>query len=72
MIGARLLVRALRDPASIGEFDWAGLVSAARAEPDSEAGRSAAAALAANGGLDTPPPAATGQPPRLPPPELPK
>jgi len=32
MKGARLLVRALRDPGSIGECDWAGLVSAARAE----------------------------------------
>jgi hypothetical protein len=32
MSGARLLVRALRDPASIGDCDWAGLVSAARAE----------------------------------------
>ena len=32
MTGARLLVRALRDPASIGDCDWAGLVSAARAE----------------------------------------
>ena len=29
---AGLLVRALRDPASIGDCDWAGLVSAARAE----------------------------------------
>ena len=32
MKGARLLVRALRDPASIGACDWAGLISAARAE----------------------------------------
>jgi hypothetical protein len=32
MSNARLLVRALRDPASVGECDWAGLVSAARAE----------------------------------------
>jgi len=32
MTAARLLVRALRDPASIGSCDWAGLVSAARAE----------------------------------------
>jgi hypothetical protein len=32
MSHARLLVRALRDPASIGACDWAGLVSAARAE----------------------------------------
>ena len=29
---ARLLVRALADPASIGDCDWTGLVSAARAE----------------------------------------
>lgn len=32
MSGARLLVRALRDPAGISECDWNGLVSAARAE----------------------------------------
>jgi hypothetical protein len=32
MNNARLLVRALSDPASIAECDWAGLVSAARAE----------------------------------------
>jgi hypothetical protein len=32
MKGARLLVRALRDPASVGDCDWSGLVSAARAE----------------------------------------
>jgi hypothetical protein len=32
MTGAALLVRALRDPASIGDCDWNGLVSAARAE----------------------------------------
>jgi len=32
MTGARLLVRALRDPGSIGDCDWMGLVSAARAE----------------------------------------
>jgi len=32
MTGARLLVRALRDPGAIGECDWPGLVSAARAE----------------------------------------
>ncbi len=32
MRNARLLVRALRDPASIGDCDWAGLISAARAE----------------------------------------
>jgi hypothetical protein len=32
MSNARLLVRALRDPASIGDCDWAGLVSAARVE----------------------------------------
>ena len=32
MRGARLLVRALRDPGSIGACDWAGLISAARAE----------------------------------------
>jgi len=32
MTGAALLVRALRDPGSVGECDWAGLVSAARAE----------------------------------------
>jgi hypothetical protein len=32
MNNARLLVRALRDPASIGECDWAGMISAARAE----------------------------------------
>jgi hypothetical protein len=32
MNNARLLVRALRDPASIEECDWAGLISAARAE----------------------------------------
>jgi hypothetical protein len=32
MNDARLLVRALRDPAAIHECDWAGLVSAARAE----------------------------------------
>ncbi|MBV9884239.1 MAG: nucleotidyltransferase family protein [Sphingomonadaceae bacterium] len=32
MNDARLLVRALRDPGSIGDCDWTGLVSAARAE----------------------------------------
>jgi hypothetical protein len=32
MNDAGLLVRALRDPAAIGECDWAGLISAARAE----------------------------------------
>ena len=32
MKAARLLVRALRDPASLGDCDWTGLVSAARAE----------------------------------------
>ena len=32
MSGARLLVRALRDPAGIGDCDWNGLISAARAE----------------------------------------
>ena len=32
MRNARLLVRALRDPASVGDCDWAGLISAARAE----------------------------------------
>jgi hypothetical protein len=32
MSHARLLARALRDPASLGDCDWAGLVSAARAE----------------------------------------
>jgi len=32
MSHARLLVRALRDPASVADCDWAGLVSAARAE----------------------------------------
>ena len=32
MSGASLLVRALRDPASIADCDWSGLVSAARAE----------------------------------------
>jgi hypothetical protein len=32
MNGARLLVRALRDPASVKACDWAGLISAARAE----------------------------------------
>lgn len=32
MKDARLLVRALRDPGSIGTCDWSGLVSAARAE----------------------------------------
>ena len=32
MRNAKLLVQALRDPASVGECDWAGLVSAARAE----------------------------------------
>lgn len=32
MSNARLLVDALRDPAAIGDCDWAGLVSAARAE----------------------------------------
>jgi hypothetical protein len=32
MTGARLLVRALRDPGSIGACDWNALVSAARAE----------------------------------------
>jgi hypothetical protein len=32
MNNARLLVRALRDPAAIGDCDWAGLISAARAE----------------------------------------
>jgi hypothetical protein len=32
MKDARLLVRALRDPASVGDCDWAGLISAARAE----------------------------------------
>lgn len=31
-MNARLLVRALRDPASIGDCDWPGLISAARAE----------------------------------------
>ena len=31
-MGARLLVRALRDPAAIEDCDWAGLISAARAE----------------------------------------
>lgn len=32
MRNSRLLVRALRDPASIGDCDWPGLISAARAE----------------------------------------
>jgi len=32
MSGARLLVRALRDPASVGQCDWTALISAARAE----------------------------------------
>jgi hypothetical protein len=32
MSGARLLVRALRDPAGIRDCDWNGLISAARAE----------------------------------------
>jgi hypothetical protein len=32
MRNAKLLVRALRDPASVGDCDWAGLISAARAE----------------------------------------
>ncbi|HEV2818223.1 MAG TPA: nucleotidyltransferase family protein [Allosphingosinicella sp.] len=32
MTGARSLVRALRDPGSVGACDWNGLVSAARAE----------------------------------------
>jgi hypothetical protein len=32
MRDSRLLVRALRDPASVGACDWTGLVSAARAE----------------------------------------
>jgi Uncharacterised nucleotidyltransferase len=32
MNGARLLIRALRDPAGISDCDWNGLVSAARAE----------------------------------------
>jgi hypothetical protein len=32
MTGARLLVRALRDPDSVRDCDWMGLVSAARAE----------------------------------------
>jgi hypothetical protein len=32
MSGARLLVAALRDPAGVGECDWAALISAARAE----------------------------------------
>jgi hypothetical protein len=32
MRDARLLVRALRDPASIGECDWSALIAAARAE----------------------------------------
>jgi len=32
MRNARLLVRALSNPASIGDCDWAGLISAARAE----------------------------------------
>ena len=32
MRNARLLVQALREPASVGDCDWAGLVSAARAE----------------------------------------
>jgi len=32
MRGARLLVRALRDPDGVGDCDWAGLISAARAE----------------------------------------
>src|ERR1700710_2675265 len=32
MSNARLLVDALRDPASIADCDWSGLVSAARAE----------------------------------------
>jgi Uncharacterised nucleotidyltransferase len=32
MTGARLLVRALRDPGSVRDCDWMGLVSAARAE----------------------------------------
>jgi len=32
MNDARLLVRALRDPASVQECDWTGLISAARAE----------------------------------------
>ena len=32
MSDARLLVRALRDPASVGDCDWTGLISAARAE----------------------------------------
>jgi hypothetical protein len=31
-MNAKLLVRALRDPAGLGHCDWAGLVSAARAE----------------------------------------
>jgi len=31
-MNARLLVRALRDPAGVGDCDWAGLISAARAE----------------------------------------
>ncbi len=32
MSGARQLVRALRDPARLGEVDWNGLIAAARAE----------------------------------------
>jgi len=32
MTGARLLVRALRDPAGLGECDWNALIAAARAE----------------------------------------
>ena len=32
MRNAKLLVRALRDPASLGDCDWNGLISAARAE----------------------------------------
>jgi len=32
MRNARLLVRALRDPASVGDCDWTALISAARAE----------------------------------------